>query len=379
MRLLKTTMTVLALTLSLMSGVANAGTFFEDAFDGSALDASKWNTDNTVAGVRFCPTDFVNHLTYGNWIDVSTVGCWGTYDDGWDYWEGQLFQPAPYGFVTVGAGLASFSSDYRYTFPFVFAGPPSRPSPFPAEGDFAFEIRMRYDFIGGHGTGVSVYYKADTTPAGSNSVTDVGVYGIWAGWSGFYGAGTTRSPYDAYAYQFHTFRLEYVGGYYSTSVDGVLVDGPTQSATRPNAVFIGNPVFTAWGVTDWSDFTIDYIRVTVPETPVQIDIKPGSFPNSINLGSGGVVPVAIFSTPSFNAATIDPLSVTLASAPVQLRGNGTAQASLQDVNSDGLLDLVVQVMTEALQLSDTDTEATLEGTTTVGTPIRGYDTVRIVP
>jgi hypothetical protein len=67
------------------------------------------------------------------------------------------------------------------------------------------------------------------------------------------------------------------------------------------------------------------------------------------------------------------------SPPVQLKGNGTPQASLQDVNSDGLLDLVVQVVTEALQLSDTDTEATLDGTAAGGVAIRGTDTVRIVP
>ncbi|MBI3663134.1 MAG: hypothetical protein HY234_08815 [Acidobacteria bacterium] len=45
---------------------------------------------------------------------------------------------------------------------------------------------------------------------------------------------------------------------------------------------------------------------------VEIDIKPDSFPNSINLGSGGTVPVAIFSSPSFDARTIDPLTVSLA-------------------------------------------------------------------
>jgi hypothetical protein len=49
-----------------------------------------------------------------------------------------------------------------------------------------------------------------------------------------------------------------------------------------------------------------------------IDIKPGSFPNSINLGSGGTVPVAILSSITFDAMKVDPLTVTLTSAPVQL-------------------------------------------------------------
>lgn len=54
-------------------------------------------------------------------------------------------------------------------------------------------------------------------------------------------------------------------------------------------------------------------------------------------------------------------------------------SSVEDVDGDGLLDLVVHVSTEALELSETDTEAILEGKTTDGTPIRGTDSVRVVP
>jgi len=113
--------------------------------------------------------------------------------------------------------------------------------------------------------------------------------------------------------------------------------------------------------------------------PVQIDIKPGSFPNSINLGSQGTVPVAIFSTPTFDARTVDPLSITLANATVARKGKGTPMASFQDVNQDGLLDLVVHVETQALQLAVGDTVAVLEGRTFDGRRIRGSDTVRVVP
>jgi len=112
---------------------------------------------------------------------------------------------------------------------------------------------------------------------------------------------------------------------------------------------------------------------------VGIDIKPGSYPNSINLGSNGAVPVAILSSESFDARTVDPLTVTLASAPVKLKGKGTAMSSIQDVNGDGLPDLVVHIVTDALQLSEADTQAVLLGQTINGITITGVDTVRIVP
>lgn len=112
---------------------------------------------------------------------------------------------------------------------------------------------------------------------------------------------------------------------------------------------------------------------------VGIDIKPGSFPNSINLGSGGNVPVAILSSAEFDATTVDPLSVTLESSPVVLRGNGTPSTSAQDVNGDGLVDLVVHVATSTLKLTTQDTEAVLQGRTYAGLAIAGTDTVNIVP
>ncbi len=109
-----------------------------------------------------------------------------------------------------------------------------------------------------------------------------------------------------------------------------------------------------------------------------IDIKPGSYPNTINLGSNGVVPIAIFSSSEFDATTIDPLSVSLASAPVNLKGNGTAMYSFQDINNDGLLDMVVQVSTQALQLTTTNEMAGFSGNTSYQTEVIGSDSVRVI-
>lgn len=114
--------------------------------------------------------------------------------------------------------------------------------------------------------------------------------------------------------------------------------------------------------------------------PVDIDIKPGSYPKSINLGSHGNVPVAILSSAEFDATTVDPTTVTLANAAVKLKGKVTPMASSEDVNGDGLLDLVVHVTTDTLDLTDSDEEAILKGKVFGGTPVVvGSDTIRVVP
>ena len=69
-------------------------------------------------------------------------------------------------------------------------------------------------------------------------------------------------------------------------------------------------------------------RVQALEREIAIDIKPGSFPNSINLGSNGVVPVAILSTDTFDASTVDPFTVTLAGAAVRMKGKSGNAGSL---------------------------------------------------
>lgn len=114
--------------------------------------------------------------------------------------------------------------------------------------------------------------------------------------------------------------------------------------------------------------------------PVAIDIKPGSFPNNINLGSNGVVPVAIFGSATLDVHQIDPLTIKLANASVKLKGNGQPQVNYSDVNGDGFTDITVHVLTDALQLTLSDVKADLEGQlTSGGTTIKGSDSVRIVP
>lgn len=112
---------------------------------------------------------------------------------------------------------------------------------------------------------------------------------------------------------------------------------------------------------------------------VSIDIKPGSDPNPINPGSNGLVPVAILSSEDFDATTVDPTTVELAGARVAVRGEGKLMAHEDDVDGDGLLDLVVQVETQSFTDLGEGGMVALTGTTFSGEDIVGYDEVVIVP
>jgi hypothetical protein len=109
------------------------------------------------------------------------------------------------------------------------------------------------------------------------------------------------------------------------------------------------------------------------ELKVDIDIKPGSFPNSINRKSNGNVPVALLSSATFDATTADRSTVKFAGASPLDIGK-----SPEDVNGDGLLDVVFHFDTQSLSLPDGTTEACLTGKTTGGQAFKGCDSVRLV-
>jgi hypothetical protein len=136
--------------------------------------------------------------------------------------------------------------------------------------------------------------------------------------------------------------------------------------------------------TDPAGNTSEFSRAALAFKEVAIDIKPGDAANLINLNSNGVLPVAVLTTPDFDAATVDTSDLS------RIRFgdvNGEARVSplrgaLEDVDGDGDLDLILQFSTRAIReagaLTEASTLAELTGFTTGGVPWRGTDSVQVV-
>jgi uncharacterized repeat protein (TIGR01451 family) len=136
--------------------------------------------------------------------------------------------------------------------------------------------------------------------------------------------------------------------------------------------------------------------------PVAINIKPGSFPNSINPNARGVIPVAVLTTLAgeyglpldFDATTIDVLTVRfgprdlvwqeLGGAPHFHRtGHIEDSYELDEVTRDGDLDMVLHFLTALTGIQRGDVEACVKGQWTDGLgevhKFFGCDSVRTVP
>jgi len=108
---------------------------------------------------------------------------------------------------------------------------------------------------------------------------------------------------------------------------------------------------------------------------VSIDIKPGTDPNSINPRSQGMIRVAILTTPTFDATTVDPTTVKFGRTGTEA---APAHWALEDVDGDADLDLVLHFRTQDAGIQCGDTSASLTGQTTGGQAISGFDGVKTV-
>ena len=145
-------------------------------------------------------------------------------------------------------------------------------------------------------------------------------------------------------------------------------DGADQANLTQSPAYDGDPC--------WIFPTISSV------TGVEIDIKPGSERNPVNPKSQGVLPVAVFSSSTFDATDVDPSTVLLAGAPVaQNPDDGGWMIHEGDENGDGLMDVRLHFETE-----DIDVELLVDGEYAILTGITfgdiefmGWDNVTIVP
>ncbi len=114
---------------------------------------------------------------------------------------------------------------------------------------------------------------------------------------------------------------------------------------------------------------------------VDIDIKPGSDPNSINCNNENEsIAVAILTTDDFDATTVDHTTVTFegASETHVDKKTGAPKRHEEDVDGDGDTDLVLHFRLGDTDLDCESTEGTLTGETFDGQAIEGTDAVRMI-
>jgi hypothetical protein len=129
---------------------------------------------------------------------------------------------------------------------------------------------------------------------------------------------------------------------------------------------------------------------------IDVDIKPGSCPNPLNLASRGVLPVAILGREEFDVNTVDAASIMFAGVSAVRSSYEDVAAPLMDGNDcecntagpDGHLDLTVkfktpQVVEQIIPLLDglvagDELVLTLTGALSDGTLIEGQECVVLV-
>ncbi|MFX0184801.1 MAG: hypothetical protein ACFE95_17095 [Candidatus Hodarchaeota archaeon] len=139
----------------------------------------------------------------------------------------------------------------------------------------------------------------------------------------------------------------------------------------------------------WVLLTLEKFVPSPPVIYVNIDIKPGCGPNSINMGDNGLLPVAILGTVIFDVMTLNVETIMIGGVTVDSRGSPKQPKlaySFEDVNGDGYMDLItffdIQRLVQENMLHPDTVSLTIEGNLLDqydGTPIFGSDSVRVVP
>ena len=169
-------------------------------------------------------------------------------------------------------------------------------------------------------------------------------------------------------------------GAFGNPPPGGLYQGPAGPTPEPDAIFRyvsrdadgdgipGARMIDGPFIGFSANFNLEITESTT--VPVTIDVYPGRDANTLNLRSGGQIPVAILTGSSFDAAQVVPGTTRFGPAQAP-----AVRYRLRDVDRDGDDDLLLYFRIQQTGIACGETQASLTGETGDGTPIAGTDAI----
>ena len=158
-----------------------------------------------------------------------------------------------------------------------------------------------------------------------------------------------------------------------------LIDPTILAAEANHTCAIDDDGVACWGSNFFGESAVPEDLVFIGTQEVEIDIKPGSELNRINLLSRGVTSVAVLGSENFDVGDVDVTTLAFGPDHAPAARARTVGRHGKDVNADGFPDLIARFRTDESGIAFGDTEACLSGETLDGTPFRGCDTIQTVP
>jgi IgA Peptidase M64 len=112
---------------------------------------------------------------------------------------------------------------------------------------------------------------------------------------------------------------------------------------------------------------------------IQIDIKPGETPNSININGRGVIPVAVLGSENFDITQIDTKTLRFEGLSVKQTSKGKSLCASGNWNEDEFRDLVCHFVDDLSKWTGSGDTASVTGNLYCGTIFSGNDTFKLVP
>jgi hypothetical protein len=117
------------------------------------------------------------------------------------------------------------------------------------------------------------------------------------------------------------------------------------------------------------------VTLAAQVTRIAIDIAPGDSPTVIEAGRGGLLPVAILSTPAFDATTIDPSTIRFGPTGTEAE---PARTVTEDVDRDDRVDMMSLIRVADVPLPCGDVDMRLKAETSTGAAVEGVERVTII-